>query len=348
MSKHFWKVSCSGLGLVLLAATLAVPTYHSAQAAGSLQRIAGPNRLGTAIEASRQLFAATDSAGGVVLARQDGFADALAASSLAGLVRGPILLTPANAALDPLVLDEINRVLAPGKPVFIIGGTSALSSSLEGALGQYAVTRLAGQDRFETATLIKKRGDTVRGSVASAAFFVRGDTYPDALSVSSYAALSGTPILLVQQNLIPQTVADLLDSTLATAYVVGGTSAVSDGVLTTIESATNNLATRLAGANRYETSALIAEYFFPSPLAVLLATGENFPDALAGGVLAGLSLISPSGLPVLLITQNSVPSPVGTYLTDNAATIDDVTSGYVMGGEAAVSLDTELYLEGRL
>lgn len=325
-------------------------TFSSeAQASGSLNRIFGQNRRETAIEVSQQLFPVTDSAGGVLLARQDSFPDALTASSLAGLMRAPILLTAPGAGLDSAVRAEIDRVLAAGAPVVLVGGTSALSSTIEGELaGAYAVERLAGSTRYETARLVKERGDAVRGDMASAAFVARGDTYPDSLSISSYAAFTGTPILLVEPNDVPAVVEPLLDTKIATPYVLGGSAAVSDAVLAEVESRTSNIATRISGDDRFATSAAIAEYFFPSPVAASFATGRNFPDALAGGVLAGLSILSPSAMPLLLVESGSVLDSISTYLTAHASTIDDVTSGYLFGGEAVITLDNELAIENLL
>lgn len=321
----------------------------SAQAAGSLQRIAGPNRIGTAIETSRQLYPTPDSAQGVILARQDTFPDALAASSLAGIIGAPILLQPAGAALDQIVHDEIDRLIAPGKPVFIIGGSAALSSQIDTVLaGTYAVERLAGGDRYETAVKIKERGDAARGFEVAAALFARGDSYPDALSVSTYAAYSGTPILLVTSSAIPTSVIEEVTSALQSPYVIGGTSAVSQAVLEQIESLTSSPAIRLAGSDRYATSAAISEHFFPQPVAIMAATGQNFPDALAGGVLGGLTVLSPSGVPLLLVKKDGVPQLIRDYVTAHASTIDDATSGYLMGGEATITLDAELSLEGIL
>lgn len=48
--------------------------------------------------------------------------------------------------------------------------------------------------------------------------------------------------------------------------------------------------TRLGGANRYETAALIAKAGVAAGMrwdGVGLATGESFPDALAGGAMLG-------------------------------------------------------------
>ncbi|MDP2587558.1 MAG: cell wall-binding repeat-containing protein [bacterium] len=340
MLKHFWKVLFSLGALALLIAP------HHAAAAGSLQRVAGPNRIGTAIEVSQQLYPNADSAGTVIITRHDAFPDALTASSLAGLLGAPILLTPPNADLDPVVHAEIDRVLPAGGSVLVIGGTAAVSDSVIATLqGPYSVERIAGANRYETAVRIKERADSVRGYPLNAAFFSRGDTYPDALSISSYAALSGTPIVLVESDAVPVVVQPLLTGYLATPYILGGTNAVSDNVVGAIESATGAIVTRISGQDRYSTSAAIAEYFFPNPLAITIGTGQNFPDALAGGVLAGITVLTPSGTPVLLIQKDSVPAPIGTYLADHSGTIDDLTSGYVLGGSSAIGNDVEFAIE---
>lgn len=69
-------------------------------------------------------------------------------------------------------------------------------------------------------------------------------------------------------------------------------------------------ATRLAGADRYATSAAISAATFGSRVPVVyLATGERFPDALSGAAAAGAS-----GGPVLLVTRDSIPGAVATEL----------------------------------
>src|SRR5690606_23961958 len=80
--------------------------------------------------------------------------------------------------------------------------------------------------------------------------------------------------------------------------VLGGTPSVSEAV----ESELRAFAPveRIAGANRFETSALIA-----APLGdidrVFVASGLNFPDALAGAALAAAQ-----GAPVLLSRPDRV------------------------------------------
>ena len=63
---------------------------------------------------------------------------------------------------------------------------------------------------------------------------------------------------------------------------------------------------RLAGSNRYATSVEVSKATFPDGAArVYLATGRNFPDALAGGPVAA----NGPG-PLLLVPGGCVPSSV--------------------------------------
>ncbi|MGH9068943.1 MAG: cell wall-binding repeat-containing protein, partial [Acidimicrobiales bacterium] len=117
-----------------------------------VRRLAGPTRIGTAVAVSVHAFPTPHSAGAVVLARADAFPDALAAGPLAAAEKAPLLLS-GGSALDPATASEIARVLAPGKTVYLVGGTSALGPLVGTelrALG-YRVVRLAGANRFATA-----------------------------------------------------------------------------------------------------------------------------------------------------------------------------------------------------
>ena len=68
---------------------------------------------------------------------------------------------------------------------------------------------------------------------------------------------------------------------------------------------------RFGGANRYETAAIVsANHFGPGVPSVYIATGADFPDALAGGPVAALG-----GGPILLVSQGSIPAATAAELT---------------------------------
>jgi peptidoglycan/xylan/chitin deacetylase (PgdA/CDA1 family) len=84
----------------------------------------------------------------------------------------------------------------------------------------------------------------------------------------------------------------------------------------------------LAGTDRYGTAVAVAQYAFPSGApAVFLATGLNFPDALAG-VPAAASQRAP-----ILLTSSGLPAGVITEL----GRLDPDTA-YLLGGSAAVTV----------
>ena len=87
--------------------------------------------------------------------------------------------------------------------------------------------------------------------------------------------------------------------------------------------------TLLAGGDRFATSALVAEKFFASPTVVGVATGANFPDALAGAGAMGIK-----GGPVLLSDPFILPSADALYLTNQGATI---TGAFLFGGIVSLS-----------
>lgn len=90
---------------------------------------------------------------------------------------------------------------------------------------------------------------------------------------------------------------------------------------------------RIKGSSRYETSLAIAEELkqlqqvdqFQS---VILASGTNFPDALAGSYLA-----IEKNAPILLVNEAN-PDSIITYVTENLA---PGGTAYILGGSAAVS-----------
>lgn len=86
--------------------------------------------------------------------------------------------------------------------------------------------------------------------------------------------------------------------------------------------------TRIAGANRYATSAAVSRAHYPAHVPVVyVATGETYPDALAGGPAAGRQ-----GGPILLTERSRLPAGTGTELSRLVP--DRIV---VLGGSAVVS-----------
>src|SRR5680860_427539 len=173
--------------LLLLPVVFAQPA--SAQTPPFVGRIAGADRVGTAIALSQSAWPSPP-VNAVLVARADAFPDALAAGPLARQLNAPILLTNSTELL-PVVANEIRR-LSPER-IYLLGGQAALSRGVADALNALAPTveRLAGASRYATAEAIADRTD---GNVAAVA---SGENFPDALSANS---LAPSDILLTQRN----------------------------------------------------------------------------------------------------------------------------------------------------
>jgi|GEM_PF-7055549 len=317
----------------------------------SILRIAGPNRAGTAIEISQNGYPANGSADAVILARSDTFPDSLAGGPLASIANGVILFT-GRTALDPFTKAEIERVLDPTSDpepdIYVLGQTSALGASVESELigmnSNWQVMRLGGANRVDTAVKIADQTNALRGKAPSQVIVATQSVFADALSAGVAASdpvIDGSrmPILLTDGEELSAGTAAYLGayrSSIGTVFVVGGTAAVSDAVITQISLFVSNVQ-RISGADRYETAERVAEYFYPSPVSVSFASGLNFPDAMAGNWHSGQR-----GSPLLLIRGGETPSATIDYV---AVHEDTILGGYMYGGTAVIPDDVKQLLE---
>jgi putative cell wall-binding protein len=305
----------------------------------------------------------------VVLASAEDFPDALAGGPLAYELGAPILLVPKKGITLP-IKEELERLRVSGyskadSGVVILGGTSAVPSIEETVAGMLyeapanikwdgtkiypqsnfsaKVTRLGGTNRYDTSRIIADRLQTERGGVVPSAVVVAsGEGFADALSVSPVAAVNGWPILLTPSSkLAGNGVLYAVENQVQTSVLVGGTAVVPESA----EGLPG--AFRLAGSNRYGTAYQIAQFAYENGLRserLVIASGENFPDALAGGVLAARNratlMITPSAL------TDGALHPIGKASADRSA--PHAIDWYVLGGEVAVGQDVVTSLAGVL
>ncbi|MBA2263866.1 MAG: cell wall-binding repeat-containing protein [Chloroflexi bacterium] len=190
-----------------------------------------------------------------------------------------------------------------------------------------AMERLAGADRFATAAAISAASFTPGVPVA---YLATGLDFPDALAAGAAASLSGGPVLLVASSSLPSATALELTRLRPQAIkVIGGSSVVADGVLAAVQGyATSGSVERVAGTNRFATAAQIsATTFAPGVPVAYIATGRNFPDALAGVAAAGSV-----GGPILLTQPDRLPA-------ETSAELNRLRPGriVVLGGSGVVS-----------
>ena len=320
-----WEVLSESVGTsgsTVLASLPDTPTISMPQ----VVRIAGTDRIDTSIQSS---FFEDQSAGAVVLAREDDFADALGGAPLAAAKNGPLLLT-SSTSLDPRTLAEIQRVLPQGLTVYLLGGTSALSQSVFDAVQNagYHAVRIAGQDRYDTSLQILEQGLGTPSTI----FLTTGNNFPDALSAGAAAAAKHGAILLTNGSQLPPEIASYLQGhPNDTDYAIGGPAA-----------AAYPSATAIVGADRYVTSVKVAQTFFSQNDVVGVTSGLNYPDALAGSAtMAEASVPSP----LLLTDPQSLPASVQQYVGANK---NSLLFAFVFGGTGAVSDNVVTQLESSL
>ncbi|SHF76437.1 cell wall-binding repeat-containing protein [Ornithinibacillus halophilus] len=280
-----------------------------------VERIKGETRYETAIEISQEGWDSSDT---VVLARGDNFADALAGVPLAHQLNAPILLTKTNELLDSTI-EEIERLGATN--VIVLGGTQAVSRTVSKHLEDLDlnVDRLSGDTRYDTAAAIAM---AIAPDGVDKVVVANGQNYPDALSVASYAAQQGLPILLTKSDSIPEATQFAFGELGAMeSVVVGGTAVVSDDVMDALPNAE-----RLSGPDRYATSTAVAEGFGVDQKHMYIATGKEYADALSGAVLAAKN---DSGV---LLVGSDLPEVVSNYISDH-----EFKKLYIFGGANAVS-----------
>ncbi|MHB8467486.1 MAG: cell wall-binding repeat-containing protein, partial [Acidimicrobiales bacterium] len=177
------------------------------------------------------------------------------------------------------------------------------------ATANFAISRIGGPDRYDTSRQV---AETAFPGGAAAVILANGLNYPDALAGSYLAGTQKLPIILSNpENLSAAAAQALKELKTKTVTVLGGKLAVSDNVVAQINALPstnaaggNVSASRLAGITRYETAASIATSGgavgqISGQNAAIVASGENFPDALSAGPPAVAN-----HLPILLTNKD--------------------------------------------
>lgn len=297
-------------------------------------RVAGSDRYGTSANSAKMFGSSTD----VILASGDNghYADALTASYLAGIKGAPILLTQRGSTPDAIA----SQIAASGaKNLWIIGGDGVVSTAQETALkSRYAVHRLAGTDRYQTAAAVITAGGTAKSTTA---ILATGQNFPDALGGGALSYARGMPLAITQTDNLPISTLHALQAVgIKNVILLGGPTIVTQKVVDALASGGISVLTRLAGADRAATSALLAEYEITQGF---LNTGVNVASgyALGGGAdaLGGAALSGKQNRPLLITDSDVWVGPaVEAFLTRNAKSL---AGGDIFGGMGAVSAAIE-------
>lgn len=368
----FRKAGVAALSALVALVTFGVSPFAAPAAAQAQQdvpcaRIFGQDRYETAAAIALETFGDTTTPT-VLIARGDGTPtnpfgvsfDALSGAYGAGLVEGPILLTPGNGPLPDSTVAAIEDLGAT--EAVILGGPAAVSPSveaeLEAQLGAANVDRIGGRDRFETAYMIGSLGPVfVNAAGESSIFLASGDDAregADALSAGPASYAEQIPILLTQSNSLNSFAAQFIDENdIDRVYVLGGTVAISGNVTSAITPINGGTQfTRIEGASRQGTAVQLAVDFLIDELGwetthFNLANGviNHLIDALAGAPHGG----EEEAMTLLTAGTDALGEETETFLEDlndgvlqqhGGDTVQEPESAHILGGPAAINDET--------
>ena len=166
-------------------------------------------------------------------------------------------------------------------------------------------------------------------------YIASGLNFPDALAGAAAGGYLGGPVLLVNGTIPAVTAVELARLQPTRIVVLGGPASVSEAILAALGGYTAGTVSRLDVStqypgypnDRYATAASVsAATFDPGVPVVYIASGLNFPDALAGAAAGGYL-----GGPVLLV-NGTIPAVTAAELARLQP-----TRIVVLGGPASVS-----------
>jgi putative cell wall-binding protein len=248
--------------------------------------------------------------------------------------------TPVSATWNGRLAD--GRAAPPGQYRLTVtassgSGTAATSTPVvrlvtvqdaAGAPEGFCPPRLAGADRYATAVAVARD----HASYAPTVVLASGEptATADALVAAPLARAKEAALLLTQAARLPAvTRAEITRRAATSAFLVGGTGAISNAVANELASLGVTSVVRISGRDRYATAAAVAEAMGGSRPDVMVSSGVD------GSMVDGLVLSGPAaalGRPILLVERDRVPSATLAALTTLGA-----TSTVVAGGTGAVS-----------
>ncbi|MCS5733197.1 cell wall-binding repeat-containing protein [Herbiconiux daphne] len=290
----------------------------------SVSRIAGVDRFEEAVRIAQATRSRADV---VYLATGNDFPDALSAGPAVVREQGVLLLVPSSGLTAAITAELVS--LAP-KRVVVVGGPAsipdAVLADVRAAASSASVTRISGADRYEVSRRITAAAFPAIGTQAG--FVATGSKFPDALSAGPVAAWWYSPLVLVDgaaASADAPTIATLTALRPAWIAVIGGPASVSGGIETSLTAI--RPVDRYQGADRYAVSVAVNDLTGADFGTVYFATGANFPDALAGGVLAGSKRN-----PLYVVPSDCVPNDVLSRLASHGT-----RNVVLLGGPASLS-----------
>lgn len=165
------------------------------------------------------------------------------------------------------------------------------------SLAKGELKRISGDNRYDTSRQIRDLTQGVETIV-----IVNGQKFADAIMASVVSHKENAPVVLVSDL---STTREVLTSSVEKAFIVGGTAVVKSSLEKELEDKGIKV-TRIYGKDRYDTSEAVNDYY--NIKNVILASGENFPDALSA-----VNLVKTRNLGLKLIRNHDIPNPIYHY-----------------------------------
>ena len=285
----------------------ATPTVALEQQSSSLsvQRITGDSPAAVAAAASSSFPAGQPV---VFVVNADAHPDAMVAATRAGGINAPVLMVGRTSV--PAATQQALSRLAPQR-IVVVGGDGVVADGVLGSLRPFAtggtVERVSGPNRYVTAAELARKFS----GGATRVYLAGGLGYADAMSGAALAGYQNAPMALTPSDqLHPATRETLQHLRPSEIVVLGGTQVVSAAVARQAASyATSGKVTRLSGADRYATAAVIASQFPSSTSTAYVGPGLAYSEALVAAAAAGRA-----HSPLLLTRTSAVPSSTAQAL----------------------------------
>lgn len=336
MYKNFKKViafaTCS------LCLTYSQGVFADSSKNYNVVRIYGNNRYETCLNISEKFN--NEKVDNIIIASGNDFPDALSGSVLSKKFNAPILLVDKEVKNSMDSIQYLKQHFNYDGKIYVLGGTASVSEDYVNYiknLGCKNVIRLGGKDRFDTNKKILDTFDVQKGTPI---ILTNAYGFADALSVSSTAASKGYPIFMSNSsNLSDEVKQKINDIQPSKVYLIGGEGALSNNIISEVENIIPRLGDsniiRIGGNTRYDTSLNISKYFNMDSDTAVIASGENFPDALSGSAIA-----AQKSAPIILTDGQDVLNQKKYLDTTNYKNL------ILLGGTGAINNMCEDILKG--
>ncbi|MEB3429138.1 cell wall-binding repeat-containing protein [Citroniella saccharovorans] len=296
MKKNFKKIS------LILAALVLICQISFASTKINTNRISGEDRYETNLLINTLYLKLLSRPGktfdSFVMVSGENYPDALAAAVYATKKQSALLLTPKDKVLDSTSKFIKDNAFTDG---IFVGGSETLSKDLYLKVNSFVpnLRRIFGKDRNDTSALLSTE--------SKLKFITNGSFFADALAVGPLVIYEDGDLLLTGQT------------TSLDGIAVGGENSLK-----------GSFKDRISGEDRYKTSIEIAKRMPPSNT-FILCSGENYPDALSSGILAGIKSI-----PILLTEPNKLNKDVKDFIYEKG-----YINCIIVGGKNSISKAVE-------